>query len=86
MSAKRTEDGRGGVLAIGLMSGTSHDGASAAIVGIAERKRPPARAIRFRTYPYPPGFRARLLAATGGERIAAASFGTGGVSRCRLDG
>ncbi len=66
MSARKIE--RGGVLTIGLMSGTSHDGVSAAIVNIDERKRPPARAIHFRTYPYSAGFRARLLAATAGNR------------------
>ncbi|MGC1677572.1 MAG: anhydro-N-acetylmuramic acid kinase [Candidatus Binataceae bacterium] len=68
MSAKKTERDRG-VLAIGLMSGTSHDGVSAAIVNIDERQRPPARTIHFRTYPYPAGFRARLLAATAGKPV-----------------
>lgn len=68
MSAKKTERDRG-VLAIGLMSGTSHDGVSAAIVNIDERQRPPARTIHFRTYPYSAGFRARLLAATAGEPV-----------------
>lgn len=53
MNAKKTERGRAGV----------------AIVNIDERKRPPARAAHFRTYPYPAGFRARLLAATADERV-----------------
>lgn len=69
MSAKNTRRDPGGVLAIGLMSGTSHDGVSAAIVNIDERRRPPARAIRFRTYPYSAKFRARLLRATAGEPV-----------------
>lgn len=70
MSAKKTErEQHGGTLAIGLMSGTSHDGVSAAIVNINERIRPPARAIHFRTYPYSAGFRARLLAATAGTAV-----------------
>lgn len=69
MSARKTERERRGVLAIGLMSGTSHDGVSTAIVNIDERQRPPARAIHFRTYPYPASFRARLLAATAGNSV-----------------
>lgn len=51
-------------LAIGLMSGTSHDGVSAAVVAIDEHRRPPARALHFKTYPYPVRFRERLLSAT----------------------
>src|SRR5208282_18484 len=52
----------GGVhLAIGLMSGTSHDGVSAAVVRLDERARPRAEAVAFRTFPYAPRFRARLL-------------------------
>src|SRR5208283_934887 len=49
-------------LAIGLMSGTSHDGVSAAVVRLDERANPRAEAIAFRTFPYAPAFRARLLA------------------------
>jgi anhydro-N-acetylmuramic acid kinase len=48
-------------LAIGLMSGTSHDGVSAAVVRIDDRVRPRAEATVFRTFPYPPQLRARLL-------------------------
>ena len=48
-------------LAIGLMSGTSHDGVSAAVVRLDERATPRAEAVVFRTFPYPPQFRARLL-------------------------
>jgi anhydro-N-acetylmuramic acid kinase len=51
-------------LAVGLMSGTSHDGVSAALMRIDERKSPPTTLVAFRTYPYAPEFRARLLAAS----------------------
>ncbi len=51
----------GAHLAIGLMSGTSHDGVSAAVVRLDERVRPPAEALAFRTFPYAPRFRERLL-------------------------
>jgi len=69
MSAKKIRRARGDALAIGLMSGTSHDGVSAALVTIDERGRPPARAIHFQTYPYSAKFRARLLAATSGAPV-----------------
>src|SRR5208282_32897 len=61
----------GRLRAIGLMSGTSHDGVSAAVVEIAEHRRPPARAIAFRTFPYPAAFRARLLNASSVEPVGA---------------
>lgn len=48
-------------LAIGLMSGTSHDGVSAAVVRLDERASPRAEAVAFRTFAYSPKFRARLL-------------------------
>ncbi len=48
-------------LAIGLMSGTSHDGVSAAVVRLDERATPRAEALAFRTFPYPAAFRERLL-------------------------
>ena len=67
---------RGKVLAIGLMSGTSHDGISAAVVEIDERSRPPARLIAFHTFPYPSRFRKELLDATADERIGAAAIST----------
>jgi anhydro-N-acetylmuramic acid kinase len=51
----------GAHLAIGLMSGTSHDGVSAAVVRLDQRVRPRAEAVAFRTYPYSPKFRSRLL-------------------------
>ena len=52
---------RGSHLAIGLMSGTSHDGVSAAVVRLDERARPRAEALAFRTFAYPATFRERLL-------------------------
>ncbi len=62
--------------AIGLMSGTSHDGISAAIVAIDETKNPPARLIAFHSYPYSPAFRARLLRASGGDRVGTDEIST----------
>ncbi len=64
------------VRAIGLMSGTSHDGVSAAIVELDERSRPPARLIAFETFPYPARFRKELLAASADEKIGAAAIST----------
>jgi len=62
--------------AVGLMSGTSHDGVSAALVTIDDRRSPPVRLITFATFPYPPKFRARLLAAS-----ADAGLGAGEISQ-----
>lgn len=62
--------------AVGLMSGTSHDGVSAALVNIDERRTPPVRLVRFATFPYAPNFRARLLAAS-----ANANLGAGEISQ-----
>jgi len=64
------------VLAIGLMSGTSHDGVSAAVVELDERSHPPARLIAFHTFPYPARFRKELLAASADEKIGAAAIST----------
>ncbi|HEY9158794.1 anhydro-N-acetylmuramic acid kinase [Candidatus Binatus sp.] len=64
------------VLAIGLMSGTSHDGVSAAVVELDERSRPPARLIAFHTFPYRARFRQELLAASADEKIGAAAIST----------
>jgi anhydro-N-acetylmuramic acid kinase len=64
------------VLGIGLMSGTSHDGVSAAVVELDERSRPPARLIAFHTFPYPARFRKELLAASADEKIGAAAIST----------
>jgi 1,6-anhydro-N-acetylmuramate kinase len=51
MSAIAIRLGRRKILAIGLMSGTSHDGVSAALVELDGRSRPPARVIAFHTFP-----------------------------------
>src|SRR5947208_6347734 len=74
--------GSGPHLAIGLMSGTSHDGVSAALVRIDERRRPAARLLAFKTYPYSAKFRRRLMRATSAEpvgsgEISALNFGLG---------
>jgi anhydro-N-acetylmuramic acid kinase len=68
-------DGRK-VLAIGLMSGTSHDGVSAALVELDERARPPARVIAFHTFPYTARLRKELLAASADKKIGAAAIST----------
>ena len=75
MSAITIKLGRG-VLAIGLMSGTSHDGVSAAVVKLDERARPPARLIAFHTFPYPARFRDELLAASADRKIGTAAIST----------
>jgi anhydro-N-acetylmuramic acid kinase len=62
--------------AVGLMSGTSHDGISAALVTIDDRRSPPVRLTAFASFPYAPKFRARLLAAS-----ANASLGAGEISQ-----
>jgi anhydro-N-acetylmuramic acid kinase len=74
MSAITIKLGRGKILAIGLMSGTSHDGVSAAIVALDEDSRPPARLIAFRTSRYPARFRKELLAASADEKIGAGAI------------
>jgi anhydro-N-acetylmuramic acid kinase len=76
MSAITIRLERGKVLAIGLMSGTSHDGVSAAMVELDERSRPPARLIAFQTFPYAARFRKELLAASADEKIGAAAIST----------
>jgi anhydro-N-acetylmuramic acid kinase len=63
-------------LAIGLMSGTSHDGVSAALCEIDPRTYPPARVIEFATIRYRAAFRARLLAASAGELVGTAEIST----------
>jgi anhydro-N-acetylmuramic acid kinase len=62
------------VRAIGLMSGTSHDGISAAIVEINEQHSPPARLIAFANYRYAERLRARLLRAAAGDGVGAAEI------------
>ena len=64
------------VVAIGLMSGTSHDGVSAAIVELDERARPPARVIAFHTFPYSSRLRKEMLAASADEKVGAAAIST----------
>jgi anhydro-N-acetylmuramic acid kinase len=76
MSAITIRLERGKVIAIGLMSGTSHDGVSAVVVEIDERSRPPARLIAFQTFPYPARLRKELLAASADEKIGAAAIST----------
>ncbi|MGH7934776.1 MAG: anhydro-N-acetylmuramic acid kinase [Candidatus Binataceae bacterium] len=74
-------DGARAHYAAGLMSGTSHDGVSAALVTIDERRAAPVRLVTFETYPYPPKFRARLLAAAdtglGAGEISQLNFAVG---------
>jgi anhydro-N-acetylmuramic acid kinase len=53
-------------LAIGLISGTSHDGISAALVALDERRTPPLRLLAAGSYPYPDALRSRLLSASSG--------------------
>jgi anhydro-N-acetylmuramic acid kinase len=69
-------EGRQPYYAVGLMSGTSHDGVSAAVVTIYDGRTPPVKLLAFATFPYPPEFRARLLAAS-----AAAHLGAGEISQ-----
>jgi anhydro-N-acetylmuramic acid kinase len=63
-------------LAIGLMSGTSHDGVSAALVELDERANPPARLIAFQTFPYSSRLRKELMAASADEKIGAGAIST----------
>src|SRR5271166_6933479 len=76
MSAITIRLERGRLLAIGLMSGTSHDGVSAAVVELDERSHPPARLIAFQIFPYAARFRKELLAASADEKIGAAALST----------
>jgi anhydro-N-acetylmuramic acid kinase len=76
MSAITIRLERGKVKAIGLMSGTSHDGVSAVVVEIDERSRPPARVVAFQTFPYQARLRKELLAASADEKIGAAAIST----------
>src|SRR5229473_1872795 len=52
-------DGPPPYFAIGLISGTSHDGISAALVALDERRTPPLRLLAARSFPYPSAMRAR---------------------------
>src|ERR1700730_14087584 len=73
-------DGAAAHLAIGLMSGTSHDGVSAAIVRLEEHARPRATVVAFRTFPYTAPFRARLL-----ELSSMKGFGAPAVSSINFE-
>lgn len=73
-------------LAVGLMSGTSHDGVSAALVRLDERARPPARVLAFRTFPYPKRFRQRLLEVSSGENPGAGAVSSLNFELGRLFG
>jgi len=64
------------IIAIGLMSGTSHDGVSAAVVELDERSRPSARLLAFHTFPYSARLRGELLAASADQKIGAAAIST----------
>lgn len=55
--------------AIGLISGTSHDGISAAVVAIDERRSPPLQVLAFRSFPYRSALRERLLKASAGDGV-----------------
>lgn len=61
----------GAHLAIGLMSGTSHDGVSAAVVRLDARAHPRAEVIAFTAFAYSAKFRERLLALASGENVGA---------------
>src|SRR5438270_4725277 len=60
----------GGHNAIGLMSGTAHDGVSGALTRIDERRSPAVKLIAFKTYPYASPFRRRLLSVSGQAPVA----------------
>jgi anhydro-N-acetylmuramic acid kinase len=64
-------EGRQPHYAVGLMSGTSHDGVSAAVVSIDDRRSPLVQLVAFATFPYQPKFRARLLAASADAKLGA---------------
>lgn len=74
MKAIRLGLRRGAHLAIGLMSGTSHDGVSAALVRLDRRANPRAQVIAFATTPYRGDFRARLLVASSAQRVGVAAI------------
>jgi anhydro-N-acetylmuramic acid kinase len=76
MSAITIKFDRKKILAIGLMSGTSHDGVSAAMVAIDERARPPAKVLAFQTFPYPARLRRELLEASAGSAVGSAAIST----------
>ncbi len=62
-------DRTGPYYAIGLISGTSHDGISAAVATIDERQSPPLKVLGYKTFPYRQSLRARLLTASAGTGV-----------------
>ena len=76
MSAITIKLARGKLVAIGLMSGTSHDGVSAAVVELDERANPLARLVAFHTFQYSSRLREQMLAATADEKVGAAAIST----------
>lgn len=68
------------------MSGTSHDGVSAALVRLDERARPPANVVAFRTFPYARRLRERLLAVSSGESVDAGAISSLNFELGRLFG
>src|SRR6185437_2282620 len=62
-------DKAGPHLAIGLISGTSHDGISAAVVEVDPRRTPPLRVLARKTFPYRSALRERLLRASAGDGV-----------------
>src|SRR5262245_40619311 len=54
-----TTESEKGMIAVGLMSGTSADGVSAATIRVEKR----LKLLAYRTFPYPPALRERVLAA-----------------------
>ncbi|MDO8432671.1 MAG: anhydro-N-acetylmuramic acid kinase [Candidatus Binatus sp.] len=86
MSAVRISLEGGKLLAIGLMSGTSHDGVSAAMVEIDEGARPPAKVVAFQTFPYSSRMRGELLEASAGTGVGSAAISTLNVALGRTLG
>ncbi|MGH9469843.1 MAG: anhydro-N-acetylmuramic acid kinase [Terriglobia bacterium] len=69
--------GRGGCLAVGLISGTSMDGIDAALVRIGgDPERPRVRLRSFQTVPYPGSLRRELLHIASGGATSAGAIST----------
>jgi anhydro-N-acetylmuramic acid kinase len=58
------------------MSGTSHDGVSAAVVELDDRARSRASVVAFRTFTYPEKLRARLLQLASTQNVGAPAVST----------
>ncbi len=63
--------GNGPHLAIGLMSGTSHDGVTAALLSLDHSAHPRATVMAFRTFPYRREFRNQLLELSSSRTVGA---------------